>query len=544
MRVLVAALIGLCLIGCESDIGNASSDAPLIAIVAPDANSDGNGDLTTPGLTGEERPVPLLVEGTAAPGLPDTNISGVDSFNVSDNGWLVAGADTGLLQGEDYAVFRGPAAGPLSPILVTGDAIEGFPDGVSFHRISQGAPLVTEDSTVWMIAELLGAGTSNTAVLQITPDGNVVGMLRMGHFVPGIDPVSKIIDFVELKIAGDEAYVVSRASDGGGAVLIHLTTNRPRIILSSNPDFYSPPLSEVDVSFASCRPSAGKLLTQNNFSTSETGAIAVHVFFTPEDIGTCPEEGILQYQSESFSTHLFSEPEAVPSGGTIVQITNLELRSFNDENVAIVEVTGEHSASLSGLEVTSLWTTTTSGTPKLLAVEDDTLPPDFLNTFGSPVSNSFSAGTDPEIALLLNEPNGATLYTGNSRPDQPYPSPSEIVPSQFERIIGENSDAVPGSTDLSYFRSISAHRLNDVGQIYFIGQAFEQQAPLGEFTGVWVVNPGDAPTIRLSQANTFDVEGSAVSLIEIFGHDAADSGDLVVGGYTLDGSVLVYQPAP
>jgi len=404
MRVLLAIALSTTLLACGGGGGGGGS-LPGALTASDDGSAPGTSNPSMPGNPGNPgapsspaatpdgpdfasigpdpmavlpaRDTPLTVvaatRGSRSSGIPRTpggepgNIDRVTAYALSDNSWVAMAIDVVADGSGANILFRG-MFGELQAIARSGDQLAGFPSNVTLGASNE--ILVLDDSTIYVNADLQGAVERNSeALVRVAPDGSLTGLLRQGQLLETSIRGETVDDFEFLSSSGENVFAGVETNQGNRYV-VQLNGDVPQIIVrgvGSN-NFMN---TEGQPSIGNCFIQAIDIQNGQIF-TNNTGAIAFAADLQIDSAEACPRVAIVQYEDGEFSYIWNPVGNLVAIGDS--NFTNLDMLGFADDGTAYVEVI----AFRDGADIVrSVWVADGVNSPRMVALEGETLPPNF-----------------------------------------------------------------------------------------------------------------------------------------------------------------------
>jgi len=479
---------------------------------APDSPTPSPSDPATP-VTGEPSTPPqnpadvtsairvVIADNGPAPGIAGGSITRIDDQAMNSDAWVAVAANLRVNNRNSAAIWRGEN-GNLVPILRALDTIGGFPENIWFENAVDVE--IASDTSVWALVVLGGAGNGERALIRIKPDGTSEKILAEGErFITSV-PDLEIRTFNFLKVSGNKAYLSVMDGSNFNDFLVDVSTPQP-VVVAVDQSFRGDPANFTSI-LSDCLVRGNNIERRDSVLINATGTVAftASLRITFSNDSPCPETAVVSYNDNGLSYITVRTPQG-----------NQTTRQG------------------------SLWASAGSETPRLVALQDETFPPNDDRISSSDLSNP-SASTRGRHRIANNESfalitgssseNNAVL-SGFARQEQPYETLANPGATQLTRVIGSNQESVPGFTASSSFSSIGGIILNNAGQIWFLATARDNNGESDSFTGLWRSDiNGATPELELSLTDNFTLNGSTQSLTLINGYIATDSGNLLIGG--------------
>jgi len=186
----------------------------------------------------------------------------------------------------------------------------------------------------------------------------------------------------------------------------------------------------------------------------------------------------------------------------------------------------------------SLWAIDTVSPPRLVALQGETVPPNFdasavitrsaFNGDETNFVNTFTVANNRQATLFNPAGVNEVLLTGNARIDQPYESFDAPGANHLGFITATNLDAAPGLPSGLVFTNIERPRMHNAGTVWFVGEAGDISGTVNASSGLWRTDPGGTPTQVFTFDDAFTIAGSARMVRDITDYSVNNVGDLLI----------------
>jgi len=554
MRVLLALTIAVVVASCGDGNSNPSDiDGPVVDGLSnpPDGDNEKPNPVIITPISADNpgfavrTPRLLMASNGPAPGIAGARINSLTSHSLADNGWVAIAASYDVGNRDQHGIWRGQN-GALQQVAFTGTAINGYANDVWFESAVEVH--ILSDSTVWALVELGGRGSRSrdTAVVEITADGTINGVLRTGDvFLPSRSD-STVRRFNFLAVGGGDAYVSLVGNTGADDFVIHLSTQTPTMVTTD--DRFNGKADSYPIVLDDCVVRGIDIDDDVNVHVNRDGSTA----FTA-DLGTglsrdndCPEKGIVRYKDGQHFVHLTTDDALPLFDGT--RIEDVSLVGLNDDNTTYTYIKMETPQGSQTARNSAIWTSSLGNASQLVALEGETIPPGFDTTISDRALRHSRNSSEQRLAMSVNQrmalinPNdqSAALLSGTAYSELPYESVALPGATQLSRITGTNEEQVPNAGETSYFEQIGSVKMNNLNQVWFLARAVVPDGSAESFTGLWRSDSNALPMLEVSLADEIPLNGNTDTLRSIERYTVNNNSDVLLSGTASSGARAEY----